>query len=276
MITNNMQMIASYLLNRIELAGYAEIEDDIKALKTWLFDFDVPFYNQEKLDAFLENWIRHFYMREIAYETSMMFKMRVRDVFCRILPQYNKMLELLDTDFDLMMSTNITDARTKQNTMDRDITGSENKQKTSTVDTTNTSTENRKENGTTTIEDQKSSADAFSDTPEGNLSNVDNLSYLSDYRKIVDKGDQKTTHGKGEDRNSNSTQNVQSSGGETNQSSRKDIYTLNETLNYSRKGANGKYLISDAYYSYYTKMKSAIDLFYSDCDKILFLHVWEI
>ena len=71
------------------------------------FNFNFPFYDETKRAEFEQNFLRHFYMREIGLETIDYFMLRLEDKLNTIMPYYNKlplMLKIL-TRFIMRLST---------------------------------------------------------------------------------------------------------------------------------------------------------------------------
>lgn len=56
-----------------------------------IFDFTFPFYNQDGLIEWEKRFIKHFYMREIGFETIGLWKMKLEDKLNIIMPMYNKL-----------------------------------------------------------------------------------------------------------------------------------------------------------------------------------------
>ena len=61
------------------------IENDVD-----IFDFDYPFYNEERRKQFEQHFIDHFYFDEIGQETVARFKQRLKIKFNLIMPYWNK------------------------------------------------------------------------------------------------------------------------------------------------------------------------------------------
>ena len=55
-----------------------------------IFDFDYPFYNEERRKQFEQHFIDHFYFDEIGQETVARFKQRLNIKFNLIMPYWNK------------------------------------------------------------------------------------------------------------------------------------------------------------------------------------------
>ena len=55
-----------------------------------IFDFDYPFYNEERRSQFEQHFIEHFYFDEIGQETVARFKQRLKIKLNLIMPYWNK------------------------------------------------------------------------------------------------------------------------------------------------------------------------------------------
>ena len=55
-----------------------------------IFDFDYPFYNEERRKQFEQHFIEHFYFDEIGQETVARFKQRLKIKLNLIMPYWNK------------------------------------------------------------------------------------------------------------------------------------------------------------------------------------------
>lgn len=55
-----------------------------------IFDFDYPFYNEERRKQFEQHFIEHFYFDEIGQETVARFKQRLKIRLNLIMPYWNK------------------------------------------------------------------------------------------------------------------------------------------------------------------------------------------
>ena len=130
-----------------------------------LFDFHYPFFDEEYKKVFETNFIRHFYMREIGYETEGLFKMMLEDWLNINMPYFNRMFESELIEFDPLLNSQMTVEHTKKNdkeqTDDRNLTG------TTESDGTVNSTTNQKTDEN--IEDDNFNRDVSADTPDDRL-----------------------------------------------------------------------------------------------------------
>ena len=276
MLTMNLQQIASMLQNKDQYSLLSDINKDIEVLRKFFFDFDFVFYNESKKEEFLNNWLLHFYMREHAFETVAMFKYKIRDFFLTNIPQFNKAFSFYSGDFTIDESINYTESYefSRNFTGKEKFTGNGN----SNLNVTNNAHNytDQKEGGITRTQNNAEEKNAFSDTPEGKLSNVEQLSYLSEYRNISNNTENQINHGKTDHINENKQENSKQTGIflENNQKENND----SEKQNYTKKvlGNMGARSVIYDYKEFMEKMKSVEHFFYELSDKYLFLHTWDL
>lgn len=169
-------LMNSYVNFNKEDSEKVAIIDLPNAFKDYLFDFYYPLDNEYK-DDFEENFLTHYMMRRIGFETYMSFKIHLKDKLNQIMPKYNKMLEGFN-ELDFSGDTETHSRTLADNRSGLSSTTSSNATTTSTSSTgqTATTTDNR-----------------YSDTPQGQLSNVQNGTYLTDYTYNTQNGSSNAT-----------------------------------------------------------------------------------
>jgi hypothetical protein len=138
-----------------------KIIDLPNAFKDYLFDFDYPLDDELK-PQFEENFLTHYMMRRIGFDTYMSFKIHLKDKLNTIMPKYNKMLlEFTNIDF-----RGVKETHTKEYTKNVDESNNEN-----TTGTTSGTFDNR-----------------FSSLPQNEIQDVQNGSYITDYTYNTNNG----------------------------------------------------------------------------------------
>lgn len=121
-----------------------------------IFDFTYPLSTHVVKADFETMILNHFLMRRIGYDTLNAFKIALNVKLNEIMPMYNKMFDMLD-GWDLFNDGEIVN-----------------------------------ETGTNTISSETSSQNIsdrrYSDTPQNQLSNVQNGTYITDYNYDTDNG----------------------------------------------------------------------------------------
>lgn len=159
--TTEVRFICESLYRLEHSTGYNDIEKILKSVHKKIFDFDYPIFD-EKYRSVLEIMIlRHFYTREIGFETVGLWKLKLADKMITIMPYYNKwyasdLLEfnpLWDTDFT--RKGNINDTNKSKN------------------DSASTDKGKQTNSNTSKLKSK------FSDTPQGSISSLENDTYLT-------------------------------------------------------------------------------------------------
>ena len=176
--TTELRFICETIAGEVSSQGYGKVEDIIN--KSWrdIFDFDFDIFDEAYRQVLCKKIIRHYYTREIGFETVGLWKLKLATKMQEIMPYYNKLYksELIEFnplwDADYTREGNVKDEgeNEKSNSGNKDTTGTNRKVGNIVI--------NDSENGT--------NWNVYSDTPQGALTNVDNETYLTDARKITD------------------------------------------------------------------------------------------
>lgn len=137
-----------------------KIKDLAKEGRYKIFDFYYPLTNKINKEDFECMILNHFIMRRIGYETLTAFKIALNVKLNSIMPIYNKMFNMLD-GWELFDDDEITE---------RTLSDLGNNSLNNTTSSTNTS-------------DRR-----YSDTPQNNLGDVRNGTYVSEYNYDTDNG----------------------------------------------------------------------------------------
>ena len=151
----------------------------------YFFDFDYPLSLNINKDDFETMILNHYMMRRIGFETFTAFKLQLNVKLNEIMPLYNKM-------FDEMKNWNIFN--------DGEVTnryGDENR-----TNTTSNTLENTSNTNTNTISDRRES-----DTPQNELENVRDGSYVTKYNYDTDNNTSTDTSNSKGNSNSNDVNN---------------------------------------------------------------------
>ena len=206
--TTELRFICEAEAGKTESVDLSDVEQVITDAIPHIFDFDFPIFDEQYRLPLEKKIVRHYYTREIGLETYGLWKLKLQTKLNEIMPYYNKLYESelykYNPLYDVDMITTHSGQRTGENSnvdsrlSERNNSGtSRSKDAETNVDTSNTtssgsrSTEN---SGSKTSVGKNSSnvirqldhEDAYSDTPQGTLVNVQNLNYLTNARKVSD------------------------------------------------------------------------------------------
>lgn len=216
--TTEVRYICEKANNLDNSVGYLDVDDVINGAIPKVFSFSFPIFDEAYRNVLCAKILRHYYTREIGFETVALWKLKLQTKLNEIMPFYNQLYKselikfnpLYDTD---LQTTNVADKNTEQ-TSEENKTGlsSGSREKiesgSNTAASTNNAQRNKSETGNTvsdrTTADNSSEAvnnthyDLYSDTPQGALTGVNNENYLTNARKITDT-DSKTLNHNGTD-----------------------------------------------------------------------------
>lgn len=241
-------------------AGYSEtqdldnVESAIEAARTKVFDFDFPMFDESYRSVLETKFLKHYYTREIGFETVGLWKLWLNKRLNEIMPFYNQLYKsetlefnpFYDVDFytkrnntgkydetstsegtsKSVRTDNLNEATTgnslrtdnlkEETTGDTLRTDNLNEATSSETDTTTnaTRTDNLAHSDTTTT--ANTHYDLYSDTPQGALTGVDNENYLTNARKITDSGTENNNGTNTGTVQNTGTQNVTGSGSTAN------------------------------------------------------------
>lgn len=186
--TTLVRNICEYYAGLDGSAGLNDVGQVITNAVPQIFNFDFPIYDESHREELEKKILYHYYMYEIGSETVGLWKLRLQTKLNEIMPYYNQLYASAALEFDPFKDVNYTRSGTRNNDGFRGTesqgtnsrTGKTDNNQTASADTTQTTTTDN--NQTTTTD----TTNAYSDTPQGGLSNVKNLSYLTNATVIDD------------------------------------------------------------------------------------------
>ena len=214
--TTEIRFICETLNGDVESSGYNSVNTILANVHNQVFDFDYPIFDTNYKPVLEKKILKHFYTREIGYETYGRWKLALDAKMNEIMPYYNKLYnsELITFnplyDFeehtvghrthDDEINEHIDDKRKDTGTITNDKTGTvsddgENKNtgtvtKTTTGTVADVGTGSSNDGGTDTTTrsggDSFTRWDKYSDTPQGTVNNMalNSDGYLTDARYI--------------------------------------------------------------------------------------------
>lgn len=212
--TTEVRYICETLAGYDESQDYSKIDEIVEDAESQIFD-NYPIFDETYRKTLNCKILKHYYTREICEETFGLWKLRLNNRMNEIMPYYNKLYTSEELAFNPLQDIDIT------------TSGSESGSASS--------------NGSSTSNDTSSggSGDAYSDTPQGHLSGVEDNSHLTNYRKI------------------NFSQN--SNGGTTNSSSSSNSGTHNERTFGKSAGKSNSALLQEYRETFLNIDKQIID-----------------
>lgn len=97
------------------MAQYTLTLKQLKENNVPLFNFNYPIFNEEYRPILEDKIIRHFYFREIGFETIGRFLFELETKLNEIMPFYNKMYESTLLEFDPLLNYQVKETYEKMN-----------------------------------------------------------------------------------------------------------------------------------------------------------------
>lgn len=188
--TTEVRFICENYAGLSESVGYSQIDDVIKNARASIFDFDYEIFDADYKPILETKILRHFYTREIGEETVGLWKLRLNSKMNEIMPYYNQLYSSALIQFNPMNDVdytrsgnkedNITGKDTVNESERRNLEGSEAR----TLEMGGTIERNGNSSGTrtdNTTEINNNNGWVYkSDTPQGGITGVENMDYLSE------------------------------------------------------------------------------------------------
>lgn len=236
-----------------------------------LFDFDYPFYTDDKT-SFEEMFCKNFYTREIATETVGLWKIRLIN-WCNVnMPYYNELFIKTAKLQQLDIFTNVKITETEDRTEQGAVSGSNTSETSEQSQKESTDKGSVSETKTNTLTGNTNKRRKHSDTPQGALTDIDNGDYLSEY--TVEQADATNTE------ETNVTEEHTNAGSVTGsvQASVQGTHTATNTgttkVLHERIGKEGTETYTEMYGKYLELLRNVnkMILRHMDCD--LFMQLW--
>lgn len=174
--TTEVRFICETLAGYDESQGYSKVEDIIADARPKIFDFDFPIFDESYRNVLETKIIKHYYTREIGLETYALWKLKLDTKLNEIMPYYNKLYNSELLEFNPLYTKDYT--RTTKNS-GISVTQTENSSASAATGT---------ESHTDKNDDGRARAntDLYSDTPQGQITHLEDKTYLTNARQIND------------------------------------------------------------------------------------------
>lgn len=205
--TTELRFICESITGNTSSQGYTKTDDIIEKARGKIFDFEYPIFDNEYKSVLETKILRHYYFREIGFETYGLWKFHLQNKMNEIMPYYNKMYNSEMIEFNPLFNIDVT--RTKKNTNDSnkntkqndnsnstfnsDITVQNNSEQANTksesltktydLTTNNAETGNTTDSGNTTQSGNNTETKLFQDTPQNDFTGSLDDKYLTNRTK---------------------------------------------------------------------------------------------
>lgn len=235
-------------LNSIVNYGKVEktkITDLAKEGRSEIFDFEYPLTSNLTREFFETQILKHYMMRRIGYETMTAFKIQLDCKLNEIMPLYNRMFDLLE-NWDLFGSEITT-------RVGEDNLQSTNSQNTKTENASKTNLNTTSTSSSSGTEDRRRS-----DTPQNELQNVRDGSYVTNYEYNTNSNDSNDS--------SVSNETNEATGKNETSGTGTDKKNYNETISHSPTASEKIAL----YNNLQTNIFSIFGLIYKELDSLFY------
>lgn len=184
--TTELRYICEVESGLSESVGYNDISNVLTNARTKIFSFDYPIFDSNYKETLETKILRHFYTREIGFETYGLWKLKLETKMNEIMPYYNQLYLSELIEYNPLYTKSIRKEGNKQ--IDEDYE----KENSRATNETKTSAEQ----GSKNITNSESGWELYSDTPQGDITGIENLNnnmYLTNATKNTNNGSENET-----------------------------------------------------------------------------------
>ena len=177
--TTEVRFICENYAGFDDSVGYSMVDDVLS--KSWnkVFDFDFPIFDENYRTVLCKKILKHYYTREIGFETVALWKLKLNMLMNEIMPYYNQLYNSTLLKFNPLNDADYIKEHEGKNSG----TGNESGNRVGSSEDTNNREGEIHDDNTNNLEE--TTWDTYSDTPQGALTNVANETYLTNARKIA-------------------------------------------------------------------------------------------
>lgn len=186
--------------------GDNDVENIIQQAIPNIFNFNFPIFDESYRNVLETKILRHYYTREIAFETVGLWKLKLRTKLNEVMPYFNQLYKSELYEFNPLYDVGVTRTHVRGSSGTRDTSGKTETDNTSTTEQrgnnsqttgrTNNTTINNTNNSTDdgTVNRTNSNTDRYAETPQGSITDLASDKYLTNAR-LVNDTESTTTHG---------------------------------------------------------------------------------
>lgn len=228
--TTEVRYICEQKAGLEESVGFANVDSVLNSAWDKIFTTRCTFFDESYRPILCKKILKHYYTREIGAETVGLWLLWLNTRLEEIMPYYNQLYRSELLQFNPMQNINLTRVKdidgtetgnketSKSYSTDTDISLSdsisENNTTSNSREGSGSSTYSNTENKTDNVSKSSGSRNAFSDTPQSAIKNVDDYRYLTDYRRITEEETEQGTHGLTGTGSSSYSDEIEASGSE--------------------------------------------------------------
>ena len=190
--TTEVRFICEKFADLDESKGFSKVDDIVEKARHSIFE-KYPIFDESYRSILETKILKHFYTREIGFETVGLWLLKLNQKMNEIMPFYNQFYESQKLTFNPLVNVSTSQASSRN---DSTSSNAQTAQATSNERTNSVSKESNESSTSSskTIEDNKqiygskvatmgTDDVSESDTPQGTLENVENNTYLSKFTR---------------------------------------------------------------------------------------------
>ena len=196
--TTEVRTICEFYANQKtpEPSNFASVDSTIQAAIPNIFSFTFPIFDESYRVPLETKILRHYYTREIGLETVGLWRLKLETKLNEIMPYFNQLYKSELLEFNPFYDVELGTTRNNEHNQIENATENADATSKSETDTTQTTKDTIADTDNTTIDStitrNNTEKNAYSDTPQGQVSNVDNYTYLTNYRNVNNTGTDST------------------------------------------------------------------------------------
>lgn len=251
--TTEVRFICERFAGLDESQGFTKVDDIVEKARHSIFE-RYPIFDENYRSVLETKILKHFYTREIGFETVGLWLLKLNQKMCEIMPYYNQFYESQRLTFNPLVNidtsqTYTRDDNTSSNTQTAQSTTNERinnvtKDSNESVMSSSKTTEDNKQIYGSKVETTGNDDISESDTPQGTLENVENNTYLSKFtRNKKALADEKS--GTDETKNNGSVDSANASNSNMTENSNEKINGNNASNESSEKNTLENYIANN-------------------------------
>lgn len=209
--TTEVRYVCEQKAGLVESVGFSGVEEVLE--KSWdkVITSRVKMFDEEYRKVLYKKILKHYYTREIGAESVGLWQLWMNTKLEEVMPYYNQLYESELIKIEPLRNVDYS------RTYDKKGVGS--KQETGRVDSTSTDSGSSERSGSAS--ESRDSTDLYSDTPQGGITGLKEMKYLTNARLVNESG---SSSGSSKE-SSSSTGNVVSDTANTTTHDDSEVYT---------------------------------------------------
>ena len=181
--TTEIRFICESLAGKDESTGASKVDEVLDGCWAQIFE-NFPIFDELYRGELCKKILKHYYTREIGFETYGLWKLKLNTRMQEIMPYYNKLYESTLLEYEPLHQIDYTRTIEDHNQKSGTKGTQSARNRTDTINRTDNGTVNRSTNGS----NSNTKTDLFSDTPQGGITGLDSGTYLTTADKVTDSG----------------------------------------------------------------------------------------